>query len=70
MSVESVIAANYAMIRERIGEACQRAGRKTSDVQVVAVTKSAEAGWIDSLLALGLRDLGESRPRPFASGPR
>ncbi len=62
-SVEARIAANYARITGRIEEACRRAGRPAEDVRLVAVTKSAEIGWIEALLALGVRDLGESRPQ-------
>ncbi len=62
-SVESLIAANYARLSGRIEEACRRAGRPASDVRLVAVTKSAEIGWIEALLAMGVRDLAESRPQ-------
>ncbi len=62
-SVEARIAANYARTTGRIEEACRRAGRPAEDVRLVAVTKSAEIGWIEALLALGVRDLGESRPQ-------
>jgi PLP dependent protein len=62
-SVESLIAANYARVCGRIEQACRRAGRSPSDVRLVAVTKSAEVGWIEALVALGVRDLGESRPQ-------
>jgi PLP dependent protein len=62
-SVEARIAANYAHVTGRIEEACRRAGRPFADVRLVAVTKSAEIGWIEALLALGVRDLGESRPQ-------
>ena len=62
-SVESLIAANYARVSGRIEEACRRAGRPASDVRLVAVTKSAEIGWIEALLAMGVRDLAESRPQ-------
>jgi pyridoxal phosphate enzyme (YggS family) len=62
-TVESRIAENLARIRERIDSACRRACRDTKDVRLVAVTKSARLDWIDSLIALGVRDLGESRPQ-------
>jgi pyridoxal phosphate enzyme (YggS family) len=62
-SVTSRIAANYAGVVERIESACRRAGRAASEVRLVAVTKSAEVAWIESLVALGVRDLAESRPQ-------
>jgi pyridoxal phosphate enzyme (YggS family) len=61
--VENLIAANYARVCGRIEEACRRAGRSPSDVRLVAVTKSAEVGWIDALVGIGVRDLAESRPQ-------
>jgi pyridoxal phosphate enzyme (YggS family) len=62
-SVESLIAANYARVCDRIEEACRRAGRSPSDVRLIAVTKSAEVGWIKALVEIGVRDLAESRPQ-------
>jgi pyridoxal phosphate enzyme (YggS family) len=62
-SVTSRIAANYAGVVERIAAACRRARRAPSEVRLVAVTKSAEVAWIEALVALGARDLAESRPQ-------
>jgi pyridoxal phosphate enzyme (YggS family) len=62
-SVTSRIAANHARVVERIEAACRRAGRAASEVRLVAVTKSAEVAWIEALVALGVRDLAESRPQ-------
>jgi hypothetical protein len=62
-TVESRIAENLARIQMRIGAACRRAGLDTAEVRLVAVTKSARLDWIESLIALGVRDLGESRPQ-------
>jgi PLP dependent protein len=62
-SVTSCIAANHARVVERIEAACRRAGRAASEVRLVAVTKSAEVAWIEALVALGVRDLAESRPQ-------
>jgi pyridoxal phosphate enzyme (YggS family) len=62
-TVESRIAENLARIQMRIEAACRRAGRDTAEVRLVAVTKSARLEWIESLIALGVRDLGESRPQ-------
>lgn len=62
-SVTTRIAANYAAVVEQIAAACRRAGRPTSEVRLVAVTKSAGVAWIEALVALGVRDLAESRPQ-------
>lgn len=65
-SVESIIASNLARIREQIEAACRRSGRAPASVRLVAVTKSAEVPWIRTLVALGVHDLGESRPQQLA----
>jgi pyridoxal phosphate enzyme (YggS family) len=62
-TVELRIAENLARIRARIDAACRRSGRDPSDVLLLAVTKSARLEWIEALVALGVRDLGESRPQ-------
>lgn len=54
---------NLRRVRERMAAACARAGRAASSVRLVAVTKSAELEWVRTLLQLGVRDLGESRPQ-------
>jgi pyridoxal phosphate enzyme (YggS family) len=62
-NVESRVAENLAQIRGGIEAACRRAGRSTSDVLLVGVTKSAQLDWIAALVGLGVFDLGESRPQ-------
>lgn len=52
-----------AHVRERIAAACARAGRATSDVTLVAVTKTVSAEVAACLPELGVLDLGESRPQ-------
>lgn len=68
MSVEmsparEIIATNLERVRERIAAACARCGRSTDEIQLVAVTKYADLEWGQHLIALGVRDLGESRPQ-------
>lgn len=46
---------------ERISGACQRAGRKPSDVRLVAVTKTVSADVIGEAYGIGQRDFGENR---------
>ena len=55
------LAQAYAAVRDRIGEAAARAGRRAQDVALVAVTKSATPDQIRALVELGQVDLGESR---------
>jgi len=51
----------YAQVCERIAAAAKKAGRKPTDVLLVAVTKTAEPEQIKRLIDLGHRDFGENR---------
>src|SRR5438045_1345134 len=55
--------ANLDAVEARIGKACARAGRRRSEVTLIAVTKSVSAETAALLLVLGVHDLGESRPQ-------
>ncbi len=63
MSSESRIAENYACLLQRIEAACKRSERPASAVKLVAVTKYAQVEWVQTLVRLGVRELGESRPQ-------
>ena len=52
---------NLKRVSQRITEACERFGRDSSGVTMVAVTKYAGLDVIRSLLDLGVENLGESR---------
>lgn len=60
---ERKLRANIAAIRERIGQACARAGRKPAEVTLVAVTKTVGPAVAALLPELGVLDLGENRPQ-------
>ncbi|MGH9555737.1 MAG: YggS family pyridoxal phosphate-dependent enzyme [Terriglobales bacterium] len=60
------IAANLALIRERIAAAARRAGRSSDDVALMAVTKTFSAEVIREAHAAGLRLFGENRVQEFA----
>lgn len=60
------ISENYENVRARIARACARVGRESSEVTLVAVTKYAPIDAVNELVALGQRDLGESRPQQLA----
>jgi len=62
-TVNSLLAANLAAVRERIWFVCAQAGRDPHAVRLVAVVKYAEWDWIRGLIELGVRDLGENRPQ-------
>lgn len=52
---------NVARVRERIAQACLRAGRRPEDVKLVAVSKTVEPERIRQAYEAGLRDFGENR---------
>ena len=51
----------HAAIEQRIGQACERAGRDRGSVQLVAVTKTWPPEIVNLAIADGLRVLGENR---------
>ncbi len=59
------IAANLARIRERIARAAERAGRRTNEITLVAVSKTFPAEAILAAYEAGLRDFGENRVQEF-----
>lgn len=52
---------NVAMVRQRIAAAARRAGRRESDVRLIAVSKGVEPERIAAAVAAGVTDLGENR---------
>lgn len=52
---------NLAEIRDRIDDACHRAGRDSDDVQICAVTKTRPAEAIQALTDEGISLIGENR---------
>ena len=59
MDVEG-IAQSVTAIRVRIAQACERSGRASSSVTLVAVTKSVPLLRIQAVVRAGVRDLGEN----------
>jgi len=55
------IAENLAAVESRIAAACARAGRKRSDVTLIAVSKTFPADYIDEAIAAGVTHIGENR---------
>lgn len=70
MEAEARIAENFRTVRARIAAACARAGRSSDSVRLVAVTKYARPEWVQALVALGVHDLGESRPQQLVERAR
>jgi PLP dependent protein len=60
------LAANLAMVRARIADACNAAGRRPDEVTLVAVTKTHPLSDVEVLAGLGVRHLGENRDQEAA----
>jgi pyridoxal phosphate enzyme (YggS family) len=60
---KEVLAKRLEAVEKRIQAACRRARRPRSEVTMVAVTKTISAETAALLPALGVVDLGESRPQ-------
>jgi PLP dependent protein len=61
--LRTVLADRIAEVRTRIAAACAKSGHATSDVTLVAVTKTVSPRVAGLLPELGVADLGESRPQ-------
>lgn len=57
------VAERVRSVRERIAQACERAGRSSDDVTIVAVSKTFPMQAIDSGVAAGIERFGENRAR-------
>ncbi len=55
------IAENLKDVRLRIDAACERAGRVSDEVKLIAVTKDASVAEAQEIIRLGLNEIGESR---------
>ena len=55
------IAENLAAVEARIRAACERAGRKRSEVTLVAVSKTFPADRVSEAIAAGVTHIGENR---------
>ncbi len=53
--------ASLARVHERIAQACEQHGRKPEGVTLIVVTKFFPTSDVAELVALGVRDIGESR---------
>lgn len=61
--LQTVLSERLAAVKGRIADACRRAGRAPDGVTLVAVTKTVPPAVAALVPALGVRDLGESRPQ-------
>lgn len=63
------VESNVTRVRERIAAACRRAGRAPEGVQLVVVTKYADASVLPCLKKAGVSALGESRVQDALKKP-
>lgn len=66
MTRSDELAANLVEVRQRIAVACAAAGRRVTDVELIAVTKSFPASDVIALASLGITDFGENRDQEAA----
>jgi PLP dependent protein len=62
----SKLTENLERLEDEIREACRRAGRSRSDVELMAVTKTYPAETVAEAASLGLMLFGENRVQEFA----
>ena len=60
------MAANLTAVRRRIAAACAAAGRETTEITLIAVTKTFPASDVRLLAELGVADIGENRDQEAA----
>lgn len=66
-AIRQIVAGNLERVRECVRGACERSGRRSDEVTLVAVTKYAQIDWVRALLETGTIELGESRPQQLAA---
>ncbi len=62
----SPLAARLAAVRERISQACAKAGRNPHEVKILAVTKTHPAAMVEEAVAAGVDAIGENRVQEAA----
>jgi uncharacterized pyridoxal phosphate-containing UPF0001 family protein len=63
----TVLEENLERLEKEIAEACRKAGRARSEVELMAVSKTYPAATIAEAAALGLTLFGENRVQEFAA---
>lgn len=59
----STISENLAEVEKKIAAAAQRSGRKSSDILLVAVTKTHPPEMMNEAIEAGVTDIGENKPQ-------
>ena len=63
----SYVDENLKLIRENVGEAAEKCGRKAEDIRIMAVTKTVAPEIVNHAIGLGLDLLGENRVQEYLS---
>lgn len=63
----NIIEYNLEAVREKISLAAQKSGRVSSDITLVAVTKTVDEDRIKRALSMGITDIGENRVQEYLS---
>ncbi len=64
---EKSVESNLQQIKEKIADACRRAGRDVSSVRLMAVTKTVEPERVNEVLGSGVSLIGENRVQEYLS---
>jgi pyridoxal phosphate enzyme (YggS family) len=67
MSLSGTVADNFAAIQERIEAASTRAGRKSSEITLVGISKTFPVEQIREAYEVGIRHFGENRVQEWES---
>lgn len=63
----SYVDENLKLIRENVGEAAEKCGRKAENIRIMAVTKTVAPEIVNHAIELGLDLLGENRVQEYLS---
>lgn len=63
----SYVDENLKLIRENVGEAAEKCGKKAEDIRIMAVTKTVAPEIVNHAIELGLDLLGENRVQEYLS---
>jgi pyridoxal phosphate enzyme (YggS family) len=58
---------NYEIIKNKIDNACKKAGRNSEEIRLIAVTKTISPERISETYSLGIKDFGENKVQELIS---
>ncbi len=58
---QSVLKENYGLVSDKVKKACERAGRATEEVTLIAVSKTKPVEMLQEIYDCGCRDFGENK---------